>query len=445
MRRSVLSGAPMLALMGVLLLASCVSTAPPRSSSSAPTNPTPVDGPGVAGAAFAALPVGPAQRLLNHLVLSSRAPGAILAVSVAGGSPTVLTSGVADPTMQRPMAAGDSFWLFSVTKTFVAAALLKLVDEHRLNLDDPINTFGVNWPNGQVITVRELLTHTSGIPPLGGDAGWTNRYSAWFDNLLAADPSRSFTPDQILALVRNRPPLSTPGTRTTYSNTNTILAGQVLTGVTGLTLTQALHQLLLGPLDLNHTFFGAGEVLPVQPDPGVYADVAGGSLLATSGDDPTSVVTALGASGAMVSTAGDLVAWGNALLRRPGLLSPAGTALAGRVGPGGTGVGTIGLTPTGPCVFDLSGCPAGSVFTAVGGFGDGLGAAVALVYDPASDSTLAVFVNEYEDADLYPTVLSIEALLDSSRTTKPGSTQTSTTRAEGEPSTTTPRNGAAAS
>ena len=68
----------------------------------------------------------------------------------------------------------------------------------------------------------QLLTHTSGIPPEGDDAG-QSPYSAEFEELILANLAKSFTPDEILAFVRDRPLDFEPGTGVQYSNINTIL------------------------------------------------------------------------------------------------------------------------------------------------------------------------------------------------------------------------------
>jgi D-alanyl-D-alanine carboxypeptidase len=118
-----------------------------------------------------------------------------------------------------------------------------------VRLDSPINSYGVNFPNGDRITARELLSHTSGIPPLGGDRGSPDRYSVAFQQKILADLHHHYTAAEIIAYVRDRPLLFPPGTATSYSNINTILAGQIVENMTGQTLTMALRTRLLGRWD----------------------------------------------------------------------------------------------------------------------------------------------------------------------------------------------------
>ena len=100
-------------------------------------------------------------------------------------------------------------------------------------------------------TVRELLSHTSGIPPEGSDSG-TGRdlYADEFQNKILSDLSHVYTMDDIVEYVRDRPLLFPPGTSTGYSNINTILLGQIVASITGKSLGASLHALdaLLGLL-----------------------------------------------------------------------------------------------------------------------------------------------------------------------------------------------------
>jgi D-alanyl-D-alanine carboxypeptidase len=346
----------------------------------------------VAGARFA-FPTGSAQQILDRFVASSKAPGAVVAMSVRGGPTTVLASGVADPKSGTPMKPDDVFRVASITKTFVGALVLTLVDDGRVKLDAPMNRYGLGWPNGDHITVRELLNHTSGIAPLGGDDGsGTDPYAQAFGAKILADLSHHYTPAEILAFVRPRPPLFPPGTATSYSNINTILAGQIVEHVTGQTLTAALRKRLLDPLKLTATHFAAEEALPIQPVPGLFTLQPGGPLLNTADFPTTALVTALGAAGAMTSDASDLVSWGRALLRDR-RASPATRKTALAIQPGGTGLGVLGYTTSGFCVFNQGGCPAGIAFTGYGGSGAVPGTACLLIYDNPPDTVLAMCAN----------------------------------------------------
>ena len=99
----------------------------------------------------------------------------------------------------------------SITKTFVGALALQLIDEGKLGLDDTVAKT-VDFPNGDRITVSELLTHTSGLPPEGDDGVGPSPYQDAFYKLVLGNLDKQFTPAEILAFVRDRPLEFDPGT-----------------------------------------------------------------------------------------------------------------------------------------------------------------------------------------------------------------------------------------
>lgn len=320
-----------------------------------------------------------------------------MGVSVHGGPPTILVSGVSDPRLQTPMKPDDVVFIASNTKTFVGALMLLLVGEGKVALDAAINTYGLDFPNGDVITVRELLSHTSGIPPEGSDTGSVGGlYGAEFQSKILSDLSHVYTTAEIVAYVRDRPLLFPPGTSTGYSNTNTILAAQIIENVTGQTLTQQLQDRLFTPLQLTSTYYSAQQVPAIPPVPvipGLFTLQPDAALLNTADFDKTALLTAIGPAGAMASNATDMLAWGNALLRSGSVLGPDLTEQAHEIGPGGTGLGVIGFTHRGFCVFDAS-CPNDtSAFTGFGGSGSVPGTRTLLVYDTTTDTVIFLAAN----------------------------------------------------
>jgi D-alanyl-D-alanine carboxypeptidase len=348
------------------------------------------------------------QTILDQLVRASAAPGAIMAVSVHGGPATVLASGVSDPKTSAPMKPTDEMAVASNTKTFVGALVLLLVRDGKVKLDSPINDYGVDFPKGDVITVRELLSHTSGIPPLGGD-GNSTLYAVEWQKKQLADLAHHFTVPELIGYVRHRPLLFAPGSSTSYSNINFDLAAQIVEHVTGKTWTEELHERLLGPLRLSSTYDAANETPPVPPVPGLFMlDGDQSHTVLNSGDfNHTAVLTGLGPAGSMVSNATDMVTWGNALLRSGAVLGPKLSAVAHKIAPGGTGLAVLGFD-AGFCAFDH--CPTGSKFLAFGAAGAISGAQTLLVYDTRTDSVVVLFANR-TPADLQTFAISELALI----------------------------------
>jgi D-alanyl-D-alanine carboxypeptidase len=337
------------------------------------------------------LPAAALQSRLEQLVVDAKSPGAIAGVSVRGAAPMFVVSGQ-DPHTHQQLRTSDPFRIASITKTFVAALALRLVQHGRLGLDDPVSRFVPDWPNGTAITVRMLLAHTSGIPPFGSDTGSPGPYADAADQFALDNYGKFVSPEQVLAFVRDRPLLFPPGTATSYSNINTILLGQIVTTVSGRPLVDDLHADLLDPLGLADSRYAPAE--PVSPIAGL-SDLSGsGTAVDTGAIDWTGAASIDGAAGGMVSTIPDLVRWGDALMRRHAVVTDPLARDAFRIQPGGTGLGVLGYSTTNfVCVFAQDGCPPNTDFTAIAAAGSFEGARSLLVYDPKSDTLIAAMVN----------------------------------------------------
>ena len=224
------------------------------------------------------------------------------------------------------------------------------------------------FPNAESITIRHLLTHTSGLPQLWGEGNIESPYVADFEQLVLANLDRAFTVDEILAFVRDRPLQFEPGRAADYSNVNTILLGKIVEAVTDTDLASALRVRILDPLGLERTYFAAAEAGPA-PTSGVFTLNEGGTRLNTADFPSRGLLTIVGASAAMVSSVDDLLVWADQFLRAAtiGADSLAGTRF--EITPDGLGLGVLVWAPGfGACVFSR-GCPPGTPLLGVAGVG----------------------------------------------------------------------------
>jgi len=249
------------------------------------------------------------------------------------------------------------------------------------------------------ITVRMLLDHSSGL------RSWGNKDDpdSMHENRRSTDFNRRFTPAESIEPVRAAPLLAPPGTRTHYSNANSILAGEVVAAVTGTTIGAAIRTYVVDPLRLRSTGYAPEGLEPRAGVPGVlWLDDAKTTEVDTSQFPQTSLLTLSGPSIGVVSDAPDLLTFARAFLR--GDFPDARLArTARRIDRGGAGLGVIGFTPTGYCIFD--GCPSGATYPRRGFAGNGISGAVRVVYDPESDATVLVFANSSEKGRLDPFVV----------------------------------------
>ncbi|MBE3642168.1 beta-lactamase family protein [Bacillus anthracis] len=222
-------------------------------------------------------------------------PG-ILAQISKGGKTWSYTAGVADLTTKKPMKADFRFRIGSVTKTFIATVLLQLSGENRLNLDDSIEKWlpGViqgNGYDGNQITIRQILNHTSGI------AEYMN--SKDFDIM---DTKKSYTAEEFVKMGISLPPDFAPGKGWSYSNTGYVLLGILIEKVTGNSYAEEVENRIIEPLDLSNTFLpGNSSVIPGTKHARGYIQLNGASEL-----KDVTYINPGSSDGDIISTADDL-------------------------------------------------------------------------------------------------------------------------------------------
>ncbi len=238
-------------------------------------------------------------------------PGVQATVIFADGSTWTGSRGLADVGTGRKVTASTPFAIASVTKTFTAALILRLVDRGLLRLDDQLARWLPDWPNGRRITIRMLLNHTSGIPDFF--------MNPKFDAALNRDKKRAWTTEEVLKSFVPVGANFPPGKGWAYSNTNFVLLGLIAEKAGGDTWARLVRRELLGPLGLSATYVQEVEQ-PAEKPARAYRMIAGNGRLTpvarTDGTDVvpfTSVATAAGPAGAIASTTQDLARWARAL------------------------------------------------------------------------------------------------------------------------------------
>ena len=272
-------------------------------------------------------------------VLAAGAPG-VLVVVREDGKVRSEARGFADRSRSIRMRADQRFRVGSITKTFVAALVLLLVEDGTLRLDDTVERWLPGLvPAGRAITVRDLLSHTAGL------------FDYVEDDRVLRDHERRWTPRELVSIaVAHAPERSPPGESFAYSSTNYLVLGLIVEEAGGQPLDLQLRERLFGPLGLRRTSFVTGEIRGLHVHghrPPSHQGVVTGPPVDTSAEPAWWTW----AAGAIVSTGRDLQQFFAALLRgrvlSPPLLREMETLVpAGRL-QYGLGIATF-PTPCGP-------------------------------------------------------------------------------------------------
>ncbi|HTX91235.1 MAG TPA: serine hydrolase domain-containing protein [Anaerolineales bacterium] len=231
MRRSRFTAFLSLAIIFDLFISGCAQAKPVQT-------PTPTVPPATA---TLLAEIGEIDALLGNLADQSHFTGSVL---IAKQGKVLLSQGygLADREQNIPNTSQTRFRLGSVTKQFTAMAILILEKQGKLNVKDPICKYVPDCPSTwESITIKNLLTHTSGIPDFTGFADYLSSRAA---------PT---TPLQTIARFKDKPLDFQPGEKFSYSNSGYIVLGYIIEQVSGQTYEDFLNQSIFTPLSLRDT------------------------------------------------------------------------------------------------------------------------------------------------------------------------------------------------
>src|SRR5215831_8257192 len=223
-----------------------------------------------------------------------------------------------------PPRADTHFRAGSNTKTMMAVVILQLAQEGKIGLDDPVSKYIPRVPNGDEITISQLLKMRSGL--------YNYTDAPELSVSLDQDPTKAWTPEELLAIAFKRPPLFAPGTEYDYCNTNYTLLGLIAEKLEGAPLTKVFQDRLFEPLGMTHTLLPANASNTI-PEPYSHGYLYGSSSYALvdtpypadlqaaakagtlkPNDDTGQNPSYASAAGGVISTADNLVTWMRALV-----------------------------------------------------------------------------------------------------------------------------------
>jgi len=221
-------------------------------------------------------------------------PAVQIAVSDGGQIIYSEAFGMTDKASATAATPRSVLQIGSVTKQFTAAAILRLAERGALTLDDPIEKFVPEFdPRGATVTLRQLLSHTSGLP------------RDWFPPTAAVNLTAPVTREQTIKALNGQPFDFQPGKKWSYSNAGYMLLGYAIESITGRSYADFVHDEFALPLGLIDTGVCRTFTLPLPEGYGMI----GTTWLRMAALHPSAVWS----SGSFCSTASDLARWSHFL------------------------------------------------------------------------------------------------------------------------------------
>jgi D-alanyl-D-alanine carboxypeptidase len=312
-----------------------------------------------------------AQALLEE-TYTAQGPGA--AVLIARGDRVLFRGarGEGDMEAHTALSPDQLFRIGSVTKQFAAAGVLKLVEEGKVKLDDPVTKYVPGYPNGDKITVLMLLNHTSGIKSYTGIPGH-----------MLTGIQKDLTTAQLIDVFKDQPVDFAPGASWSYNNSGYVLVGAVIESASGMAWYDYLDKVFFKPLGMTDTGYGGDPKLVARQAKG-YTELGGKPA-------PMRILsmTQPHAAGALLSTPNDLLKWNRALHEGRVLKSELYSRMITPEGPAVEADYGLGIGPG-----KVRGAPTLEHSGGIFGFSS------RLTYYPGPDITVVVLQNTDEGPDI---------------------------------------------
>jgi CubicO group peptidase (beta-lactamase class C family) len=196
--------------------------------------------------------------IVRGIMAKDHLKAVIVRVTVGGNE--LVTQALGESMTGVPATADMHFRNGAVAISYIATALLRLVDQGQVGLEDTLATWLPDLPDAGRVTLRMLANMTAGYPDYVPDAQFQK---ASYDN-----PFRQWTPEELIAISTAKPRLFAPGTNWDYSHTNVVILGRALEQISGKPLATLLREQIFTPLGLSNT---DDPGTPAIPEPVLHA------------------------------------------------------------------------------------------------------------------------------------------------------------------------------
>ena len=248
------------------------------------------------------------RQILNEQSTQQANTGISVAVVFSDGTAWTGSAGWDDPRVSKVLQPAQTLGFASITKTYVAALIMQLVDEGVLTLNDTVATWLPPQTNiTPTANLVHMLNHTSGIADYANDSPLIG--------VIRSNPNLPWEPEDLIGIFV-RPAYYAPGTSSGYSNTNYLLLGQILETATGQDISTLLQQRIFDRNALGATYLGGHEP-DAENIPITWVDLDGNGVL----DDFSAFYTspshhsARWTAGGMLSNVEDIARWAHVLFK----------------------------------------------------------------------------------------------------------------------------------
>ncbi|SNY52664.1 CubicO group peptidase, beta-lactamase class C family [Arsukibacterium tuosuense] len=191
-----------------------------------------------------------ADQLMQQQPIDNNSPGVAVLVARADELLFKKAYGQANIELGVPLSPEHKFRIGSVTKQFAAAALLRLIDEGKASLTDPLSKYLPDYPEGHAITLLQLLNHTSGVKSYTGIPGYMHNKIR-----------RELTTAELIDEFKDLPVDFAPGADFKYNNSGYVLLGAVIEAISGKSWHDYINDALLQPNKLNNIVYPAEQTV----------------------------------------------------------------------------------------------------------------------------------------------------------------------------------------
>jgi len=246
------------------------------------------------------VPADKVDEYIDAEMRKQKIPGLSLAVVQAGKVVKMKGYGLANVELNVPVTPSTVYELQSITKSFIACGIMLLVEDGKIGLEDKITKYLSGLPDAwRDVTVRQMLTHTSGIPSFVQDQGSGQAIIAFAQKVSSSE--------EIVGWAAARPLKFAPGEARKYSSTGYHLLGMIIEKVTGKPWGQFLHERIFAPLAMTSTrVYSSEDIIPNRASGYLrFGDLKNGLWFTPAYRES--------AAGGLVSTVEDMARWEIAL------------------------------------------------------------------------------------------------------------------------------------